>query len=288
MHRAPDPSCFNLCRSNFQVLLRADLYSPIPRPLRLHGVSPPLRVSPRTLDLSHNPLQLPRSRGRIRAPSKTMMPKRKASAPPTRVHIAPSEDSEHSQPRRSNRQLATKQREYDQAKSRKIRADIPERTPSPDYNPDDPHDGAGPAILYPRSARFKRIIEELTADGERLKQKARRDRLKIFQDSLLSPPSPHAHNQPPGTRPQRGQSTRLAQSKTIVATDVDSDQICSRESSPLSSSKSVTDAGSDFQGTAETSAPDEIPEPADRGAGRPPPVNSKDLPLPWNGRLGYV
>ncbi|KAJ6783102.1 hypothetical protein PWT90_05924 [Aphanocladium album] len=29
-------------------------------------------------------------------------------------------------------------------------------------------------------------------------------------------------------------------------------------------------------------------EPAERGAKRPPPVNSDILPLPWNGRLGYV
>jgi UV DNA damage endonuclease len=27
---------------------------------------------------------------------------------------------------------------------------------------------------------------------------------------------------------------------------------------------------------------------ADRGANRPPPVNSEVLPLPWKGRLGYV
>ena len=27
---------------------------------------------------------------------------------------------------------------------------------------------------------------------------------------------------------------------------------------------------------------------AERGARRPPPVNSDELPLPWSGRLGYV
>ncbi|KAM7210437.1 UV-damage endonuclease [Rhypophila decipiens] len=120
-----------------------------------------------------------------------MIPKRKATAPLTRVRIAPTEDSEPLQPRRSSRQVASKQCDDDKTKTRKIRVDIPERTPSPDYNPNDPHDGAGPAILYPEM-------------------------------------------------------------------------------------------------TAETSAPDELSEPADRGAGRSPAVNSNYLPLPWNGRLGYA
>lgn len=33
---------------------------------------------------------------------------------------------------------------------------------------------------------------------------------------------------------------------------------------------------------------EEDPEPAERGAKRPPAVNSDVLPLPWKGRLGYV
>ena len=39
---------------------------------------------------------------------------------------------------------------------------------------------------------------------------------------------------------------------------------------------------------AEPGADDEVPDVADRGAKRPPPVNSDYLPLPWGGRLGYV
>lgn len=290
MHRARDLSYYNLLRPAYHLKLSAPagLRSDSLRPLSVYGESLSPHPSFRPGDPSCNPSRFPDPRDRIRVPSQVMMPKRKATAPPARVRTAPTEDSEASQPRRSSRQVASKQCDDDKAKTRKIQADVPKRTPSPEYNANDPHDGAGPAILYPESARFKKIIEELTADGERLKQKARRDRLKIFQDSLLSPPSPHAQNQAPGTRPQRGQSTRLAQSKTILATDVDSDHICSRESSPLSSSKSVTDAGSDFAGTAETRAPDELAEPADRGAGRSPPVHSEYLPLPWNGRLGYV
>lgn len=33
---------------------------------------------------------------------------------------------------------------------------------------------------------------------------------------------------------------------------------------------------------------EEVPEAAERGAKRPPAVNSDYLPLPWKGRLGYV
>lgn len=39
---------------------------------------------------------------------------------------------------------------------------------------------------------------------------------------------------------------------------------------------------------AERDAHDDVVEAADRGAKRPPPVNSDFLPLPWKGRLGYV
>lgn len=40
-------------------------------------------------------------------------------------------------------------------------------------------------------------------------------------------------------------------------------------------------------GPADAGEPDAV-DSAERGAARPPPVNSDRLPLPWKGRLGYV
>jgi UV DNA damage endonuclease len=76
------------------------------------------------------------------------------------------------------------------------------------------------------------------------------------------------------------------------------------QSSPIWSAKSVVNQKQNPQPTKIETAPQEDYEAelaqgdlveakaaddgAERGAARPPPVNSDTLPLPWKGRLGYV
>jgi UV DNA damage endonuclease len=48
------------------------------------------------------------------------------------------------------------------------------------------------------------------------------------------------------------------------------------------------EASEDGEYGAANGAPESGEVAADKGAGRPPPINSDYLPLPWKGRLGYV
>jgi UV DNA damage endonuclease len=60
-----------------------------------------------------------------------------------------------------------------------------------------------------------------------------------------------------------------------------SDAVTPKSTAPLDVGDAELAAGDVADATGEEDS-------ADRGANRPPPVNSDTLPLPWKGRLGYV
>lgn len=63
--------------------------------------------------------------------------------------------------------------------------------------------------------------------------------------------------------------------------DGKSDAVTPKSTAPLDVEDAELAAGDVADATGEEDG-------ADRGANRPPPVNSDTLPLPWKGRLGYV
>lgn len=50
----------------------------------------------------------------------------------------------------------------------------------------------------------------------------------------------------------------------------------------------VGETESEYKDSETAEIDEELPDPPERGAARPPAVNSSYLPLPWKGRLGYV
>ena len=82
------------------------------------------------------------------------------------------------------------------------------------------------------------------------------------------------------TTPEMVEKQPLKATKAVI--NEKSKNAVSVDQAPLSGYEADLAAGDVKEAAAEEE------ETADRGARRPPPVNSVTLPLPWTGRLGYV
>ena len=168
----------------------------------------------------------------------------------------------------------------------------PRNEPNADEEPEEPIRGAG---VLPKEHEMDRssvgtteieeqkdiaeegvnqAIEDLAKMERRLQRAVKRQKIKIEESTITAPKD---------TPAQRAFKPRTAKNRPEPA----------REDAPTEHLPTPErDAqGSEYEDVGEASArpsQEGVPEAAERGAARPPPVNSDVLPLPWKGRLGYV
>ncbi|KAM7188009.1 UV-endonuclease UvdE domain containing protein [Naviculisporaceae sp. PSN 640] len=221
--------------------------------------------------------------------SPTMTRKRKASSTPTSKGTDGPTEYTSIRPevilRRSSRRLTGKDHNEEEEKTR----DLQERMQRPrDMDSSESRDRA--------RVGMEEAIEGLKRLEKQFEENTRRDKLRIQQDrDRLSSDSPvgegrtsvkAAVSQAFGTQSQkRRKSDRVAQP--------DGERFQQEVKRPFGKPKKqpslATPGDSDYKEAAEVISSDEAEvEVFDRGAGRPLPVNSSYLPLPWKGRLGYA
>ena len=120
-------------------------------------------------------------------------------------------------------------------------------------------------------------IEALAKMERRLRRAVKRQKIKIEESTIPAPiPAPE---DPPNRRASR---PRLVKSKQKSIGEAVQEHLPTPE-------RDVQDSEYEDDGAAPTKkAEEDTIEVAERGAARPPPINSQYLPLPWQGRLGYV
>ncbi|KAL2134718.1 hypothetical protein VTI74DRAFT_11038 [Chaetomium olivicolor] len=123
-------------------------------------------------------------------------------------------------------------------------------------------------------------IEGLARMERRLRSATKRQKLQIEEEARLSEARAAAFDSA-----SRSQSIRDV---TIGLTATQRGQL------PTPDEEEKDNFARDMSGKGEDpeacriDAPEEAPDVPERGAARPPPVNSDYLPLPWKGRLGYA
>ncbi|SPQ24944.1 95927458-f189-4cf2-a718-2fdf0e9cdb0c [Thermothielavioides terrestris] len=125
-------------------------------------------------------------------------------------------------------------------------------------------------------------IEGLARMEHRLRSATKRQKLQIEEDTRLTETRVTAGQQvtrSPSVRKASLKSTGLARLGLLPTVDEeDKDDFAGG----LSGGKNQ-----DLE-ARRIDVPEEVPDVPERGASRPPPVNSDYLPLPWKGRLGYA
>ncbi|KAB5529069.1 UV-endonuclease UvdE-domain-containing protein [Coniochaeta sp. 2T2.1] len=141
-----------------------------------------------------------------------------------------------------------------------------------------------------RNPPLKRVVDELTELDDKLRRVSKRHKAMI-ENGVTAPDNIDKQELPSGTNlneqltsPAKGQKRPNAQkagSKKEVSTPIGRD-ISGGEEDEDGDGAYVASEGDLEDGT------DPVLEVAERGAARPPAVNSSYLPLPWKGRLGYA
>jgi len=119
---------------------------------------------------------------------------------------------------------------------------------------------------------LKKAVAELTQMEEKFQSELKRQRLAVETSDLM------AETQEPGDRPFKPKLIKAEKGTVNELPDGVPDEI---EQAPPDEYSAELAEGDVAQAKMEE-------DKANRGAKRPPPVNSSVLPLPWNGRLGYA
>lgn len=146
------------------------------------------------------------------------------------------------------------------------------------------------------SKGVQHVLQGLARMERRLQRMTKRQRLKVEESVntivALQPRAQrdgYSRDESPAARGLREQMSIKAQASAAAAPDRsmrDAPHHRSSLNDETGDSRQVlTDNGSE---EILIKRPTPSANPADRGAARPPPVNSDDLPLPWKGRLGYA
>lgn len=227
--------------------------------------------------------------------SPNMARKRKASSTPTNKGTeTPTKDSTVRPEvilRRSSRRLTGKDHNEEEEKTRDLQHAI-HASKDTDSSKSRERQRVG----------MEEAIEGLKRLEKQFEENTRRDKLRLHQDGdQLSSDSPSGRgttslkagvSRAIGTQaPKRRKSGRVAELGGNSASD--GEQFQQEVERPFGEPKkepnSVMVGDSDYKETAEAISSDEAEAAVlDRGAGRPLPVNSSHLPLPWKGRLGYA
>jgi UV DNA damage endonuclease len=138
-------------------------------------------------------------------------------------------------------------------------------------------DAKKPKAVWVTGEGVEEAMRELSQMEQKLQTAVRTQRLAVESSDL------HVKKEAidePDIRPKM----YLPDQKTVPARqnlEGKSDTVTPKSTAPLDMEDAALAAGDVADATGEEDG-------ADRGANRPPPVNSDTLPLPWKGRLGYV
>lgn len=126
------------------------------------------------------------------------------------------------------------------------------------------------------------VMKELSDMEERLQSSVKRQRLAIQDSGLVDDVPPRRPLKPQAARKSRNVVRENLANGVRMATSVDE-----IEHAPSLDTDAIA-AANDIEADADDREQEAEEELAERGAARPPPVNSNLLPLPWKGRIGYV
>ncbi|KAF3355643.1 hypothetical protein VdG1_03935 [Verticillium dahliae VDG1] len=126
------------------------------------------------------------------------------------------------------------------------------------------------------------VMKELSDMEERLQSSVKRQRLAIQDSGLVDDVPPRRPLKPQAARKSRNVVRENLANGVRMATSVDE-----IEHAPSLDTDAIA-AANDIEADADDREQEAEEELAERGAARPPPVNSNLLPLPWKGRIGYA
>lgn len=137
-----------------------------------------------------------------------------------------------------------------------------------------------------RNPDVKQAIEDLADMDLNFRRATKRRKLQLAESNVPSyRDSPSQNTSKSRPTPKLDPSAQPS-SPTTIGTFPTATDIIDREDSKQSVKRSKP--GIEKKGHAEVAEGVEDSEANERGAARPPAVNSSYLPLPWKGRLGYV
>lgn len=201
---------------------------------------------------------------RYQPPTPPLVAKLTSTMPPKRKNVdTHSPNPRPDAPRRSNRRTKDTAETQDRHPIRDTGIIVRKR--NYDGRTDDDGDGDGVESV-------DRVMQDLSDMEKRFQNALRRQRLDVESSDL--------GGDKVALKPEVVQEQPLKAAKAVI-----------NETVKVQTDKAQTDkASSDDREVDQATgdAPVEDEEVAERGAKRPPPVNSPILPLPWTGRLGYV
>lgn len=130
-------------------------------------------------------------------------------------------------------------------------------------------------------------IEGLARMERRLMRATKRQKIKVQNTTYVD--VPEVEEDELGHPTQR--TAGLLKEEPIKQSQLRSSRKETRESAKAEQDESngaIDESESEYRDSAAADADEDLPDLPDRGAARPPAVNSSYLPLPWKGRLGYV
>lgn len=138
----------------------------------------------------------------------------------------------------------------------------------------DREDGVPDQVAKERKKMAKegvqQAIEGLVRMEQRLKRATKRQKIKLEETHLAEPDEDNDPNT------ARDEAIKIVGPKIAAASKHPKEK------------EGTFDAGATRGHELDTQGAEEVPDMPERGAARPPPVNSPYLPLPWRGRLGYA
>jgi len=130
-------------------------------------------------------------------------------------------------------------------------------------------------------------IEGLARMERRLMRATKRQKLKVQNTTYVD--LPEAEEDELGYPTQ--QTTGILKEEPIKQSQLRSSRKETRDCAKAEQEEltgAIDESESEYKDSAAADVDQDLPDLPDRGAARPPAVNSSYLPLPWKGRLGYV
>lgn len=135
---------------------------------------------------------------------------------------------------------------------------------------------------------LKRAVESLDELDQNLLRAGKRQRRQIGASHVASDADGYIKQEAEGVERALSSTDQRAKGKPPRTKRKTSRVAVGRDISGGEEEEDGDDAYVVSDGDPEEGADDPVLEVAERGAARPPAVNSSYLPLPWTGRLGYV
>ena len=222
------------------------------------------------------------------------MPSRKSEASPASAsvsdksnNLSPADITALPRPevqvRRSSRRVAVKSADEDENKSREIEGKILGIRPKAGDEAD-----LGDMAERKRVAKegVQMAIEGLARMERRLQRANKRQKMKVEETIFLDPRKAKTHSEDEGGKESLREEA-MDQAALEPAEPLKHPQLRSSENKTFED-KTFDEGGEEANRAQIKHELEEPPDAPERGAARPPPVNSGYLPLPWKGRLGYV